>query len=185
MKKVISMALLVIVLLLGPVVFAGDVPESLKESGMIFFGEVVDFHAEKKITVIPTQIIKGNIEPGAARTFDRPAIVGEGWQLETGKVYLMTNYDEINPLYVLKTDSFDTDTLKIEGIDGYEGMWARFQMYLNNGDYGHSSLARGDFQDIIPIGGELPQTTEKYWAWMGLGALAICAGLFVIFKRKK
>ncbi|MCL2740325.1 MAG: hypothetical protein FWE47_03950 [Oscillospiraceae bacterium] len=202
MKKAIILLFSLLIPSFSLPTLAGDVPESLISQGDIFWAEVLSYDKSAEvITVLPTIIIKGNPDYEAERTYYRAMPVGTAIRL--GKAYLMTYYDENNPLYIFETTSFDTDTLKLKGVKEDEHtMWGRFQTYLNEGRYGRAGVARGDiqpnnpddiaienpgFQDIVPISDELPiDARANNWAlYLLIGPAAIILTYLIILWRRK
>ena len=141
MKKFL---VLLLIILASATVLAGDVPESLLSSdeALIFFGEVVTLDADDNITVLPTAKIKGDVKIGVEQVYkDGMPLGADEFTPKQGEIYLMTYYDEHNPLYVFEITGTDTKTLKIKGLEGLD-MWDRLQNYLNNGKYEEAEAER-------------------------------------------
>lgn len=90
MKKIISTLVVTLSLLLTVNVFAGDIPESLlSDQAQLFFGEVVDYHRDKKnpsIGVSPVKVIKGDIVEGSYRVYNSPWPMGN-FTVVPGEIY--------------------------------------------------------------------------------------------------
>jgi len=140
-KKAICIIFIgVLVFLYGIPVLAGDVPECLlyDDKALLFWGEVISYNkkdasGKNTITVLPKQKIKGDVSIDEEQTYPYCEPVGNFSPVK-GERYLMSYYDENNPLYVYLTTGTDLKTLKIKGIYG-NAMMARFQEYLNAGEY--------------------------------------------------
>ena len=69
MKKIISILVVTLSLLLTVNIFAGDIPDCLlSDQAQLFFGEVIDYHPDKEnpsIGVSPVKVIKGEIVEGS------------------------------------------------------------------------------------------------------------------------
>lgn len=93
MKKIISILVVTLSLLLTVNVFAGDIPESLlSDQAQLFFGEVVDYHPDKEnpsIGVSPVKVIKGDIVEGSYRVYNSPWPMGN-FTVVPGEIYLFT-----------------------------------------------------------------------------------------------
>lgn len=192
-------------------VLAGDVPEGLlsEDNAVLFFGEIVSYDAtDKNITVLPTKKIKGDVSVDVSRIYKDVTFVGkDGFTPVEGEIYLMANYDGNNPLYVFRTTSDDTETLKIEGITGID-MWERMQKYLNEGAYEKKETERLErvnestsspelspthipsiTPNLKPISEStstniLQQDLTNYW-WYGLFSVIIVVGLIVYLRNRK
>jgi len=148
-KAICIISICVLVFLRGIPVFAGDVPESLlyDDKALLFWGEVIsytknDASGKNTISVLPKQKIKGDVRIDEEQAYPYCEPIGAFMPVK-GKLYLMSYYDENNPLYVYLTTSTDLKTLKIKGIYG-NAMMARFQEYLNAGEYEKKELERLD-----------------------------------------
>lgn len=143
MKKWMAIVMLVIVMLSSSVtILAGDIPESLlhSEEAQLFFGEVLAYHPNKEnptISLSPVAAIKGNVKEGTQQIYNNPNAIGS-FNVQEGKVYLFTYYDEANSIDIFEVTTYDTRTLKLKHVEG--SMWERFEKYLNEGKYGEARI---------------------------------------------
>ena len=206
-----SVAILGTIFLFEVPALAGDIPESLLYDGnaLVFFGTVAAYNKDNEtITVVPAQKIKGDVKTGAETTYKDTVLVGGDAVFPAdGETYLMSYYDENNPLYVYRVTSTDTATLKIKGIKG-QGMWERLQEYLNDGKYEEKEAERlalielsASYNEALltsastetatpapPIPDSTPEPINTrditdYWPY-GLAGAVIAAG-FVIYLLKR
>lgn len=137
----------------GMSAFAGDVPESLTESkAQVYFGriekmgnssEVNGFEVYDYIEVMPVEAIKDNVTQGEKIRYN---MVEYNFHYkgkpQSDEIYLFAYYDENNPLECFCVTAYDTDTLRIVGVNPNDenNMWFRFQKYLNEGKYGKAKI---------------------------------------------
>lgn len=176
MKKIITFLTLAIISTFVNL-FAGDIPETFLHSNnaQMFFAEVLAYHPNKKVPSIslsPVAIIKGDVKEGTMQTFTNPNTVGD-FNVQVGKVYLFTYFDDANPLDIFEVTTYNTKTLKIKHTKS--AMWKRFEKYLNEGKYGDAKI-----ESFLPY---------KIDFWHCVFAIIVCALAFVcvciINKRKK
>ena len=107
MKKMLSIFCFIIILFsMAPVVFAGDVPESLlyEDGAKIFFAELTVSHldAEKPyVELLPVTVIKGDVKIGLNERAYNVNTMGD-FELEVGQVYLVTYLMRLTPRIFLK-----------------------------------------------------------------------------------
>lgn len=171
MKKIISIASVVVMLLsLSITASAGSVPEDLLSSddALVFFGEVLSYSENTEIQVKPVLKVKGNVVLETPVSYKEPTPCGE-IDIDEGRVFLFTYFDENNPTYIFETSSYDVKTLKLSGTE--HDMWKRFEEMLNNGEFTEAENARinklnesltktGDKISIKELMGLNPETTE-------------------------
>ena len=174
MKKIISILVVTLSLLLTINVFAGDIPESLlSDQAQLFFGEVVDYHPDKEnpsIGVSPVKVIKGDIVEGSYRVYNSPWPAGN-FTVIPGEIYLFTYYDDVNTTDIFEVTTYDTKTLKLKHVQG--DMWKHFEKYLNEGKYGEARIE-----------GKTPMVPKLIAVAAGGSVLLLAGGVFFIYKRK-
>ncbi len=176
MKKIVAILTLILVLISSSTTaLAGDIPESLlySENAQLFFGEVLAYHPDKEkpdISVSPVAVIKGNVKEGSKQIYYRPNTIGD-FNIQVGKVYLFTYYDDANYTDIFEVTTYDTKTLKLKNVEG--DMWIRFEKYINDGEYGEAKVE-----------GMLPYTVDIIHGSVGVAACAIIIGSVVIYKKK-
>lgn len=178
MKRLIALfaVLICMTMILPLTAFAGDIPESLlyEEDAQIFFGEVLSYHPDKEspdIEVSPVAVLKGNVKEGTKQIYYRPNPMGS-FQVQIGKVYLFTYYDEVNPTDIFEVTTYNTRTLKLRHVQG--DMWKRFEKYLNQGKYGEAKIE-----------GMMPYTADIIRYSIRAAAPAIAAAWVISRRRKK
>jgi len=149
-KRIFSMLLLVTFCFVQ--IFAAGAPEDLfADTAQLFFGKVQFYETNGSITVVPTDVIRGDVKIGIAASYDENAFVGkDGFAPQTDAVYLMAFYDANNPLYVFQISSTDLSTMKLEGAAGVP-MWERLEAYLNAGEYAETALADTSGSSSVPV----------------------------------
>ncbi len=164
MKKFVGLIGIAILLFSASVtVLAGSVPEDLlhSDSAQIFFGEVIDYApgaTVPHVSVCPVKKIKGDINTGTKQVYENANAVGD-IDIKPGNVYLFTYYDEYNPTDIFEVTSYDTETLKLNGVVG--DMWERFEKYLNDGEYEKAEQERVDkINAALRDGGEEISLTD-------------------------
>ena len=220
MKKIICLIVIFgIIFIFGTPALAGDIPEGIfEDKALLFFGEVVSYNeTDKTITVLPTQKIKGDVKINAVQSYEYGYPIGvyeSGYFPVDGEIFLMSYYDEYNPLYVFRITSTDTKTLEIEGITG-DSMWAIIQTYLNEGVYEQKESERLTQEEErltrlnestpspeptptpetaparapLPVASQEPADTSAksiadYWPF-GLLGIAIIGGVVLYLIRRK
>ena len=153
-KRIFSMLLLVTFCFVQ--IFAVGAPEDLfADNAQLFLGKVQFYETNGGITIVPTEVIRGDVKVGIAASYDENAFIGkEGFAPQTNAVYLMAFYDANNPLYVFQISGTDPATMKLEGAAGV-AMWERLEAYLNAGEYSEEVLADnagGSSVSIVVIG---------------------------------
>ena len=178
MKRLIALVavLICMVMILPLTAFAGDIPESLlyEEGALVFFGEVLSYHPDKKnpdIEVSPVVGIKGNVKEGSKQTYNNPNPIG-GFKVRVGKVYLFTYYEGDNYIDFFEVTTYNTKTLKVRHVDG--PMWERFEQYLNEGKYGEAKIE-----------GSMPYMVDILRLMILAAAPAIAAAWVIARRRKK
>ena len=152
-RKIISMLMLCVILMVPFTAFAGSVPEDLLSSddAKVFFGELVNYN-EDEVEVSPFIVIKGDMDEREWVKFSEPCVVG-GFKPLKKNIYLFAYFDDNNPIYIFNADSYDTKTVKLKGIEG--DMWERMQKYLNEGKFEEADFARRDAKNAdIKLTGE-------------------------------
>lgn len=166
--------------------FAGDVPESLTESkAQVYFGtieeigdssEINGFEVYDYIEVMPVAAIKDNVTQGEKIRYNKVEYnFHYKGKPQKGEIYLFAYYDENNPLDCFCVTAYDTDTLRIVGVDQNDenDMWLRFQKYLNEGKYGEAKI-----EDITPK----YHIVFKLW-WIGI--LIIPVIIYIVVMKLK
>ena len=177
MKKLMAILMIVIVMISSSVtLLAGDVPESLlhSEDAQIFFGEVLAYHPNKEnpsISVSPVVAIKGNVKEGTQQIYNNPNAMG-GFNVQEGKVYLFTYYDNANYIDIFEVTTYDTKTLKLKHVEG--SMWERFEKYINEGKYGEAKI-----EGMLPYRVDILR--GSIGVIVGLGII----GAVIIYKKKR
>lgn len=138
MKKFLMFLLLIVVIFVPNVSFAGDVPEWLlqDEDTQTFIGEVKEM-TEESVTLIQRYNIKGEFEEGSEQTYPvrSSLILGD---VKVGETVLC-GYGDENNLYLYKIKKFKNG--RIELSDDYP-MTKRLEEYINNGDFAKAELKR-------------------------------------------
>ncbi len=138
MKKFLMFLLLIVVIFVPNVSFAGDVPEWLlqDEDTQTFIGEVKEM-TEESVTLIQRYNIKGEFEEGSKQTYPvrSSLILGD---VKVGETVLC-GYGDENNLYLYKIKKFENG--RIELFDDYP-MTKRLEDYINNGDFAKAELKR-------------------------------------------
>ncbi len=143
MKKLFTLVI-IILLMMTALSFAGDVPEALLsvDSAKVFIGKVTNLtFLEREVTsslievktaeVMPTFAIKGDIELGVKETFnhcDFGAFIPE-----FDKEYLFGYIDE-NNFYIYEIESWDKEAIKLVNSENFD-MTKRLENYLNEGTF--------------------------------------------------
>ena len=138
MKKISIVLLLIVVIFVPNVSFAGDIPEWLlqDEDTQTFIGEVKEM-TEESVTIIQRYNIKGEFEEGSERTYHiRSSFMTD--DIKVGELILCGYADE-NNLYLYKIKKFENG--RIELFDDYP-MTKRLEDYINNGDFAKAELKR-------------------------------------------
>lgn len=138
MKKISMFLLLIVVIFVPNVSFAGDIPEWLlqDEDTQTFIGEVKEM-TEESVTLIQRYNIKGEFEEGSKQTYPvRSSLILE--DVKVGETVLCGYADE-NNLYLYKIKKFKNG--RIELSDDYP-MTKRLEEYINNGDFAKAELKR-------------------------------------------
>ncbi len=173
--------------------FAGDIPESLlgSDKALVFFGEAVSYNADKSITVMPTQKVKGDVEIGKELSYNEVITLGK-FSIKKGETYLFGYYDENNPLTAFHTTSIDARTLKILDKSG-GGQEERMQTYLNDGAFERAEVERlSKINAQIPAAAttSAPQNISNNQIYV-VCSVVICAAVFIvlyyilIFRKRK
>lgn len=152
-KKIISVLIMCIILVMPFAAFAGDVPEGLlsEDGAKVFFGELINLD-KNEVEVSPFKVIKGDMDEREWVTFSEPCVVGDFKPLKKN-IYLFAYFDDNNPIYIFNADSYDTKTVKLKGIEGE--MWERMQKYLNEGKFEEADARRLDAKnETIKLTGE-------------------------------
>lgn len=138
MKKISTVLLLIVVIFVPNVSFAGDIPEWLlqDEDTQTFIGEAKEM-TEESVTLIQRYNIKGEFEEGSEQTYPvrSSLILGD---VKAGETVLCGYADE-NNLYLYKIKKFENG--RIELFDDYP-MTKRLEEYINNGDFAKAELKR-------------------------------------------
>lgn len=138
MKKISMFLLLIVVIFVPKVCFAGDIPEWLLdgEGTQTFIGEVKEM-TEESVTIIQRYNIKGEFEEGSERTYHiRSSFMTD--DIKVGETVLC-GYGDENNLYLYKIKKFENG--RIELFDDYP-MTKRLEDYINNGDFAKAELKR-------------------------------------------
>ena len=138
MKKISIFLLLIVVIFVPNISFAGDIPEWLlqDEDTQTFIGEVKEM-TEESVTLIQRYNIKGEFEEGSKQTYPvRSSLILE--DVKVGETVLCGYADE-NNLYLYKIKKFKNG--RIELSDDYP-MTKRLEDYINNGDFAKAELKR-------------------------------------------
>lgn len=176
MKKIAAILTLIIVLIANSITaLAGDIPESLliDESAQLFFGEVLSYHPNKEtpsMSVSPVAAIKGNVKEGTKQNYNNPNPMG-GFNIQEGKVYLFTYYENTDYIHIFEVTTYDTRTLKLKHVEG--SMWERFEKYINEGKYGEAKVE-----------GIMPYTVDIIHGAIGAVVCVMIIGSIVIYKKK-
>lgn len=145
MKRVIAFAAIVLpVVFSGITAFAGSVPEDLlsEDGAKVFFAKVTAYTAGEetpRLTYSATKRIKGDVIIGEIEEAYRPNLVGD-FDIEIGKEYLFTYFDENNDTDIFEVTSTDTAELKLKNTEA--DIWKRFEKYLNEGEYEEAEQER-------------------------------------------
>ena len=138
MKKISIFLLLIVVIFVPNISFAGDIPEWLlqDEDTQTFIGEVKEM-TEESVTLIQRYNIKGEFKEGSKQTYPvRSSLILE--DVKVGETVLCGYADE-NNLYLYKIKKFKNG--RIELSDDYP-MTKRLEDYINNGDFAKAELKR-------------------------------------------
>lgn len=152
MKKISMFLLLIVVIFVPKVCFAGDIPEWLLdgEGTQTFIGEVKEM-TEESVTIIQRYNIKGEFEEGSERTYHiRSSFMTD--DIKVGELILCGYADE-NNFYLYKIKKFENG--RIELSDDYP-MTKRLEDYINNGDFAKAELKRLSGKDV----GKHPKQVE-------------------------
>lgn len=152
MKKILMFLLLIVVIFVPKVCFAGDIPEWLLdgEGTQTFIGEVKEM-TEESVTIIQRYNIKGEFEEGSERTYHiRSSFMTD--DIKVGELILCGYADE-NNFYLYKIKKFENG--RIELSDDYP-MTKRLEDYINNGDFAKAELKRLSGKDV----GKHPKQVE-------------------------
>ncbi len=143
MKKLLCMVMTFLIIN-TVTAFAGSIPEDVLhyDEAQVFFAKLATYKAEEAdeeneedrytANLIPTKVIKGDVEEGANLWYSDVVKVGD-FTASMGDEYLFLYYDEYNATYFFKTTTRETKTLKLENTSG--DMWDRLEKYLNNGEF--------------------------------------------------
>ncbi len=198
MKRVtILITLILTMLLCGTNAFAGSIPEDLlyDDKSLLFFGELVSYDKnEGRITVLPTQKIKGDVNTGANQVYTNISRVGNFTPVR-GTTYLMSYYDDNNPLYIFQITGSDTKNLIIEGIED-NGMWKRMRKALNEGQFEQeeaerlnkisgSSVSSAVTPTPVPTPTYNPSGQNGIYLVFGIAVAAIACGLILFLRKQK
>ena len=207
MKKISTVLLLIVVIFVPNVSFAGDIPEWLlqDEDTQTFIGEVKEM-TEESVTLIQRYNIKGEFEEGSEQTYPvrSSLILGD---VKAGETVLCGYADE-NNLYLYKIKKFENG--RIELSDDYP-MTKRLEEYINNGDFAkaeqkrlsgndtkqaepkeEASVKHPDKTDIIGGADEstsiVIENTGMVDIWkfvVGIGILLVTTGVLLIKRQKR
>lgn len=197
MRKVVAaVATILMLVMTSTFVYAGSIPEDLltEDQTQIFFAEVIYYQADEEASVIefsPVKKIKGDVKLNSNQMAYNFNTVGN-FEIEEENIYLFTYFDENNPTDIFKATSTDTETLKLENIQG--DMWKRFEQYLNEGRYEEAEQERLERLGLLDTLMEEANTTipnEKSKANTAVGfslavaAFAVIVVVIAMIKKKR
>ena len=177
MKRIITiLTLMIVIILSSSTALAGDIPENLlhSEDAQLFFGEILAYHPNKEnpdIEVSPVVVIKGDVKTGTKQTYYRPYAMGN-FEIQEGKVYLFTYYDDANYTDLFEVTTYNTKTLKLKHVEG--SMWERFEQYLNEGKFGEAK-----------VDGMLPYRVDIIRSAIAIVACIGVLGMLVVYKKQR
>ena len=182
------------------------------DDAVVFFGKIASYDkAAKKVTVIPTQKIKGDIKigsenvytvqfPGADYEFIHDEFSGKAvpnkfdeFLLEEDASFVMAygnnwNSEEYNNelLHIYKVTSTDTKTLEIKPeIYHDQVVSAALQQHLNNGDYEQSEIEKLRNRGQIPdSNNEADEKKNNIYLGIIFSVLVLFTGIVAFGKQK-
>ncbi len=166
MKKC-SAAILIVLMMLSILAYAGSIPEDLKgdDKSLLYFGKVIRYDPNRAengyIELEVKKAIKGDVSE-ERYVYADVLTIGQ-FEISEGAEYLIGYFDENNPVYIMETTAQDLRTLKIKNIYS-DHMFSRLEQYLNNGEIEAAEKARQQENEQVkakPVKAVEPETEKS------------------------
>lgn len=194
MKKVFSLIIVIVILFAMTLsVLAGDIISPLMEDdAQLYFGELRNY-TENEIVFIQNKNIKGEFEQDKEYTFEKFDVATKN-DLEKGKIYLITDFNDGENVIIWETTSTDTKTLEVIGDHPFADV---IEIYLNDGTFEKAEQERlekinkPDTSSTSVVGGSdeptniIVKSNFNPWLVVGISVILLILVVFFVVKKNK